>query len=178
MDGETFGEALRSARQQRRLSLRKLQVLTRYDFTYLGQVERGEKPGSAELAAVCDRTLGMDGLLVETYRRASVPPTRPGQQEDKMRRRTAIKAMAASPLAVVDHGGAVSELQVARLERNAGIYRHLYHGASDPEDLLSLARDHLDAAVDVMRQLPDGPLKRRVLRTRRSCHARRPADIL
>jgi tetratricopeptide (TPR) repeat protein len=63
-------------------------------------------------------------------------------------------------------GRAASELQVARLERNAEIYRHLYHGASDPGDLLSLARDHLDAAVDVMRQLPDGPLKRRVLRTR------------
>ena len=110
MSGETFGEALRSARQQRRLSLRKLQVLTRYDFTYLGQVERGEKPGSAELAAVCDRTLGMDGHLVETYRRASVPPTRPGQQEDEMRRRTAIKAMAVSPLAVVDHGTRVPQV--------------------------------------------------------------------
>ncbi|MER7416693.1 helix-turn-helix domain-containing protein [Micromonospora peucetia] len=166
MDGETFGQVLRRLRQERRLSLRKMQVLTSYDFTYLGQVERGEKPGSVELAEVCDRALGVDGLLVKAYGRVSAALTRYGNQEDEMRRRTAIQALAASPLAFVDQAEVVPELQVSRLERNAEIYRHLYHGSGKPRDLLSLARDHLDTAVDVVRQLPDGGLKRRVLSTR------------
>jgi transcriptional regulator with XRE-family HTH domain len=166
VNGETFGQVLRRLRQERRLSLRKMQVLTSYDFTYLGQVERGEKPGSVELAEVCDRALGADGLLVTAYGRVSAALTRPVNQEDDMGRRTAIKAMAASSLAFVDQAGVVSELQVSRLERTAEIYRHLYHGSGKPGDLLSLAHDHLDTAVDVMRRLPDGELKRRVLRTR------------
>ena len=167
MSGETFGQVLRDSRRQRGLSLRKMQLLTSYDFTYLGQVERGEKNGSVELAAVCDRALGMDGTLVEKYRRALAPPTRPAAQEDEMRRRTAIKAMAASPLAFVDHDqGGGSQPRVQRLEQQAEIYRHLYHGASTPGDLLTLARDHLDDAAHLMRDLSDGELKRRVLRTR------------
>lgn len=167
MSGETFGQALRDGRRHRGLSLRKMQVLTSYDFTYLGQVERGEKRGSAELAAVCDRALSMDGTLVEKYRRASAPPTRPAPQEDEMRRRTAFKAMAASPLAFADHDQAAArEPRVARLEHQAQIYRHLYHGASTPGDLLTLVRDHLDDAVLLLRDLSDGDLRRRVLRTR------------
>ncbi len=163
MSGETFGQKLRDARRRRGLSLRKMQLVTSYDFTYLGQVERGEKNGSAELAAVCDRALGMDGALVEKYRRASAPPTRPAPQEDEMRRRTAIKAAAATPLAFVDPDQrAGQEPRVARLEQQAEIYRHLYHGASTPADLLALVRDHLDDAVHLMRHLPDGDLKRRV----------------
>jgi hypothetical protein len=74
--------------------------------------------------------------------------------------------MAASPLALVDHDARGPEPRVARLERNAEVYRHLYHGAGDPRDLLTLASDHLDAAVDLMRELADGALKRRVLRSR------------
>ncbi|GIE92489.1 hypothetical protein [Actinoplanes regularis] len=166
MDGETFGQVLRDSRRKRRLSLRKMQLLTSYDFTYLGQVERGEKNGSVELAAVCDRALGMDGTLVEKYRRASAPPT-PAPLEDEMLRRTAIKAMAATPLAFVDaEQRAGHEPQVARLEHQAEIYRHLYHGASAPADLLTLVHDHLDDAAHLMRDLSDGDLKRRVLRTR------------
>ncbi|GAB1645518.1 hypothetical protein KRMM14A1259_59410 [Krasilnikovia sp. MM14-A1259] len=166
VDGETFGQALRNSRQRRGLSLRRLQALTSYDFTYVGQVERGEKPGSADLAEVCDRALGTDGQLVAAYRRASAPPSGPEQQEDDMRRRTAIKAMAASPLALMDHDMRAPDPRVARLERSTEVYRHLYHGASDPRDLLTLVRDHLDAAIDLLRELPDGALKRRVLRTR------------
>ncbi len=167
MSGETFGQALRDSRHRRGLSLRKMQLLTSYDFTYLGQVERGEKNGSAELATVCDRALGMDGTLVDKYRRTSASPTRPAAQEDDMRRRTAIKAMAASPLAFVDPDhGVARQPRVERLEHQAEIYRHLYHGASTPSDLLTLARDHLDDAVHLMRDLSDGELKRRVLRTR------------
>lgn len=168
MDGETFGQALRRLRQERRLSLRKLQILTRYDFTYLGQVERGEKPGSADLATTCDRALGLDGQLIETYRRCSAPQRRLAREEDEdMRRRTAIKALAVTPLAFVGaagHGGL--EGQTVRLERNAEIYRHLYHGAGAPRDLLGLVLDHLDSTVDLLRQLSDGSLKRRVLRNR------------
>ena len=166
VSGDTFGQALRDSRCKRGLSLRKMQVLTSYDFTYLGQVERGEKPGSLDLAEMCDRALNMDGTLVEKYRRASAPPTRPTPQEDEMRRRTAIKAMAATPFALVDHDrGTGREPRVERLERRAEVYRHLYHGSA-PGDLLALARDHLDEAADLMRDLSDGDLKRRALRTR------------
>jgi transcriptional regulator with XRE-family HTH domain len=167
VSGDTFGQALRDSRRKRGLSLRKMQVLTSYDFTYLGQVERGEKPGSLDLAEMCDRALYMDGTLVAKYRRASAPPTRPAPQEDEMRRRTAIKAMAATPLSFVDHDrSAGREPRVKRLEQKAEIYRHLYHGTSAPGDLLTLACDHLEEAVDLMRDLSDGDLKRRVLRTR------------
>jgi transcriptional regulator with XRE-family HTH domain len=62
-----FGSALREARRARGLSLRGLQALVRYDFTYLGQVERGEKPGSLALATVCDDALTAGGRLAELF---------------------------------------------------------------------------------------------------------------
>lgn len=67
-----FGSALRQARRRRGLSLRGLQALVRYDFTYLGQVERGEKPGSVSLAAVCDEVLRAEGCLVDLFRAGGV----------------------------------------------------------------------------------------------------------
>ncbi len=71
---ETFGEGLRRWRLSRGLSLRKLQMLSAYDYTYLSQVERGQKPGSAELAQVCDQALGAVGELLAIYRGGTAHP--------------------------------------------------------------------------------------------------------
>jgi hypothetical protein len=67
-----FGPALREVRRARGLSLRGLQALVRYDFTYLGQVERGEKPGSLALATVCDEALTTGGLLAKVFQSETV----------------------------------------------------------------------------------------------------------
>ena len=166
MSGETFGQALRRLRQEHGLSLRRLQALARYDFTYLGQVERGEKPGSIELAITCDRALGLAGELIEIYRRSSTAPARFTDEEDDMHRRAAMKALASTPLVFAVGAGGHVEAEIARLERNSEIYRHLYHGANSPADLLGLVRDHLDTTVDLLRRLPDGPSRIRVLRNR------------
>lgn len=71
MVGDDFGRALRRTRRRQGLSLRSLQALVRYDFTYLGQVERGEKPGSLALAVTCDEVLGADGRLLALFRAGS-----------------------------------------------------------------------------------------------------------
>jgi hypothetical protein len=62
-----WGVALRAARTAQGVSLRGLQSLVAYDFTYLGQVERGEKPGSLELAARCDTALEAGGTLLAAF---------------------------------------------------------------------------------------------------------------
>jgi tetratricopeptide (TPR) repeat protein/transcriptional regulator with XRE-family HTH domain len=64
---ETFSAALRRLRQERRMSLRRLSKLTFYDFGYLGQIERGERTGSAEVAARCDVALQAGGLLADLF---------------------------------------------------------------------------------------------------------------
>lgn len=167
MTDETFGQALRRSRLSRGLSLRNLQVLARYDFTYLGQVERGEKPGSFELAKTCDKALGLAGELVEIYRRSATRPASPPDGNDDMRRRTALKALAVTPLAVAApaHGTAATD-EATRLERTAEIYRSLYHNANSPRDLLALAHNHLDTTIDVLHRVGSGPDRTRVLRNR------------
>lgn len=67
MTAESFGEALRHLRQQRHVSLRALAARITYDFGYLGQVERGERGGSADLAKRCDDALGADGALYSAF---------------------------------------------------------------------------------------------------------------
>ncbi|MBT8227169.1 MAG: helix-turn-helix transcriptional regulator [Dactylosporangium sp.] len=171
MSGETFGQALRRLRQERGLSLRSLQAIARYDFTYLGQVERGEKPGSLELATTCDRALGLGGELIKSYRRSAMPLAGLTDGEDEMRRRTAMKALAVAPLAVAPFALAVENGddtagEVARLESNAQIYRSLYHSANSPADLLGLTRNHLASTVDVLRSASSGSRRLRVLRNR------------
>lgn len=47
---EPFGVQLRRCRQAAALSLRQLATRVGYDHSYLSQVERGRRPGSAHLA--------------------------------------------------------------------------------------------------------------------------------
>lgn len=70
-----FGAQLRQCRQAIGLSLRQLAGRVGYDHSYLSQVERGQRPGSADLARLCDRALGTGTQLTATY--AEAHPKRP-----------------------------------------------------------------------------------------------------
>ncbi|MFG1817422.1 helix-turn-helix domain-containing protein [Kribbella sp. NPDC049174] len=63
----TFGAQLRECRQAVGLSLRQLATRVGYDHSYLSQVERGQRPGSAELARLCDRELGTGSELTSAF---------------------------------------------------------------------------------------------------------------
>ncbi|WP_350274011.1 helix-turn-helix transcriptional regulator [Kribbella sp. HUAS MG21] len=76
MTDTAFGSLLRQCRQAAGLSLRQLAARVGYDHSYLSQVERGQRPGSADLARLCDRELGTDGLLTATFERR---PARAGR---------------------------------------------------------------------------------------------------
>lgn len=177
MDGETFGQTLRRLRRERGLSLRNLQALARYDFTYLGQVERGEKPGSLDLATTCDRSLGLNGQLVALYRRSNNPVSGPTDVEDNMRRREALKTIVVAPLSVTPlaafslpgtaeaASSAPNEL-IRSLESQAEFYRGLYHTAASPTDLLRMVCDHLNRSVELLRSGLPTSGRIRVLRNR------------
>ncbi|MGW6279565.1 helix-turn-helix domain-containing protein [Kribbella sp. NPDC055071] len=72
-----FGAQLRQCRQAVGLSLRQLSGRVGYDHSYLSQVERGQRLGSADLARLCDRELGTGTQLTALYAEAhSEPPRR------------------------------------------------------------------------------------------------------
>lgn len=62
-----FGVQLRRSRQAAGLSLRQLASKVGYDHSYLSQVERGQRPGSTQLARLCDRELGTGAVLAAAY---------------------------------------------------------------------------------------------------------------
>ncbi|MGC4939438.1 helix-turn-helix domain-containing protein [Kribbella sp. DT2] len=66
---EPFGVQLRRCRQAAALSLRQLATRVGYDHSYLSQVERGRRPGSAHLARLCDRELAGAGALAQAFQR-------------------------------------------------------------------------------------------------------------
>lgn len=61
---ETFGAALRRHRRLRGLSLRRLSAKVGYDYSYLSEIERGLKAGTADIARRCDQALQAGGELV------------------------------------------------------------------------------------------------------------------
>ncbi|MGY4772295.1 helix-turn-helix domain-containing protein [Kribbella sp. CWNU-51] len=67
MAESAFGAQLRHSRQAVGLSLRQLATRVGYDHSYLSQVERGQRPGSAGLARLCDRELGTGDELTTTF---------------------------------------------------------------------------------------------------------------
>jgi transcriptional regulator with XRE-family HTH domain/tetratricopeptide (TPR) repeat protein len=71
-----FGVQLRRSRQAAALSLRQLATRVGYDHSYLSQVERGQRPGSAHLAQLCDRELGTGPALTIAYEQTH-PSLRP-----------------------------------------------------------------------------------------------------
>nr|WP_273482806.1 helix-turn-helix transcriptional regulator [Kribbella italica] len=60
---------MRRCRQAAALSLRQLATRVGYDHSYLSQVERGRRPGSAHLAHLCDRELAGAGTLTQAFQR-------------------------------------------------------------------------------------------------------------
>jgi transcriptional regulator with XRE-family HTH domain len=72
-----FGVQLRQSRQAAALSLRQLATRVGYDHSYLSQVERGQRPGSAHLAQLCDRELNTGTTLTTAYQQAK--PTQRAQ---------------------------------------------------------------------------------------------------
>ncbi|WUJ71902.1 helix-turn-helix transcriptional regulator [Kribbella soli] len=79
-----FGTHLRQSRQAVGLSLRQLAARVGYDHSYLSQVERGQRPGSADLARLCDRELGTGDQLTVTFERRPSRTARPGQTADPL----------------------------------------------------------------------------------------------
>ncbi|MDI6099339.1 helix-turn-helix transcriptional regulator [Actinoplanes sp. NEAU-A12] len=87
----TFGQTLRQHRQGRRISLRELGKMTSFGFTFLSQIERGERNATEKLAHLCDEKLNAEGVLVSAYwneragkedmhRRADQNPRRPSRK--------------------------------------------------------------------------------------------------
>ncbi|MFI7248433.1 multiprotein-bridging factor 1 family protein [Micromonospora chalcea] len=62
-----FGDILRRHRVAGGWSLRKFAELIRYDFGYLGQIERGGRPVNPAVVAAYDRVLSTDGSLKKAY---------------------------------------------------------------------------------------------------------------
>lgn len=106
---------------------------------------------------------GPDRIYVEAG-----PPTGhlTAEDNDNMRRRTIIQALAAVPLA--GSAGSTRPVgdRIGSLEASAGALRRIYHDSSSPQHLLALVRSHLDATAEVLGQLPTGALKLRTLRNR------------
>ncbi len=56
-------------RRTRSLSLRNLANRLHFSYTYVGQVERGERDGSPAFASSCDRVLEAGGALIDLFAR-------------------------------------------------------------------------------------------------------------
>jgi transcriptional regulator with XRE-family HTH domain len=87
-----MGRELRQRRQRAGLSLRDLARQVSFDFSYLSQVERGQRPGSLALAERCDDVLDAGGALAALFEPGS--SDREGDA-DIMRRRTILAALTA-----------------------------------------------------------------------------------
>src|SRR5262245_18814012 len=69
---ETFGDALRRLRNERRVSLRALQTLTQYSHGYISELERGVKKPTPFLAKRLDEALDGKGLLTALASAATI----------------------------------------------------------------------------------------------------------
>jgi transcriptional regulator with XRE-family HTH domain len=90
-----FGMQLRECRKAAALSLRQLAVRVGYDHSYLSQVERGQRPGSADLARLCDRELGTGNQLAYTFEQAQRRAVPAAQRAGSVRATAQIQATTA-----------------------------------------------------------------------------------
>jgi tetratricopeptide (TPR) repeat protein len=125
----SFGRELRQCRQAAGLSLRQLAARVGYDHSYLSQVERGRRPGSADLARLCDRELGTGSRLTGTYLRAH--PKTPAAQ------RPVVSGPPAASLAAV-WDGLTSALAGVDCEETTGDLRSVPPARLLPELLADL----------------------------------------
>ncbi len=111
---ETFGEALRRIRNQRGYSLREFSRVVTFGYTYIGQVERNEKPGSDYFASHVDEALSAGGALVRLYVR-----------EDQQRRGWRDHEVSlAAPVSIAGHVASVAGGDTTALDQ------HFLEGAS------------------------------------------------
>lgn len=87
---DDFGQMLRRLRTEAGLSLRAFADKAGIDFSYVGQIERGERRCSPDWAEICDQTLRADGALLEAYRADA-------GKEDDVRRRSMLTAVVGVP---------------------------------------------------------------------------------
>jgi hypothetical protein len=136
-----FGSVLRESRRGRGLSLRGLQALIRYDFTYLGQVERGEKPGSLALATACDDALTAGGELITAFRAST----------------SSLSVSGAAPSRGVTSVSVRNDLEALRA---------LYHGTYSIEGLSQAVSAYLAENSQRLREARGNPARRRLLSER------------
>lgn len=64
----SFGKELKRLRQHRGWTLRTMGHKTRYNYSYLGRIERGERRATRDLAERCDVALQAGDILVAAWR--------------------------------------------------------------------------------------------------------------
>jgi transcriptional regulator with XRE-family HTH domain len=89
---DQFGPALRRLRREQGLSLRELGQVTHYHYSYLAQVERGERSATKGLATACDRALNAGNALLAAFGI--------GEEAEHMQRRTVLQSMTTLALVV------------------------------------------------------------------------------
>ena len=89
---DQFGPALRRLRHQQGLSLRELGRITNYDYSYLAQVERGDRSPNRDLVSACDRALNAGNALMAAFGI--------GEEAEHMQRRTVLQSMTTLALVV------------------------------------------------------------------------------
>ncbi|MFC0629005.1 helix-turn-helix domain-containing protein [Kribbella deserti] len=145
----TFGGRLRECRRAAGLSLRQLAAQVGYDHSYLSQVERGLRPGSAHLAALCDQRLGRRGELTAAYQQAHLTATA-SSPPDASRPSGAPPEPMPPSLEATRHGLAFSFAQVAGAQEwqavAAAYGQDIF--TTDPADLLT----ELTADLELLRQ--------------------------
>jgi transcriptional regulator with XRE-family HTH domain len=79
--GSEFGSLLRSLREERRLSLRRLGRLVHYSHGYLWDLERGRKGPTGAVVSALDTALRADGRLLAVAGDVLAPTTEPESVE-------------------------------------------------------------------------------------------------
>ncbi|MEV0287458.1 helix-turn-helix transcriptional regulator [Kribbella sp. NPDC050820] len=120
-----FGAQLRQCRQAVGLSLRQLAGRVGYDHSYLSQVERGQRPGSADLARLCDRELGTGSRLIAAF------------EQGRARPQPAESLVAADPLQAAWHELVLS-FGIVDPAAEAGDFRGVPPGCLLPELIMDL----------------------------------------
>ncbi|MDG4802299.1 helix-turn-helix transcriptional regulator [Micromonospora sp. WMMD980] len=140
-----FGDILRQHRTAAGWSLRKLAEFVRYDFGYLGQIERGSRRANADIVAAYDRALAVGGALTKAFENRQA-------KETNMRRRVVLQA--AGSLVALPTADRLFGLEVLRHGLNAAMgvdvdewsdivsdYGRAYYQQSQDRLMTQLSRD-------------------------------------
>lgn len=136
-----FGAEVRARRERRKLSLKQLARLINYGASYLGSIERGERPPQTDLAASLDAALHADGALLALA------------LTEALQRRLATAAHESTALARLAREEPVSGLSRDRLARElAAIAQSYVHQPPIP-----LLNDLIRVRDRIQQSLQQGP---------------------